>query len=208
VARLLLATGRVPNLDGLGLDAAGVIAGEGKLAVDPYLRTTNPRVFAAGDVLGRRCLVHTAAYSGSLALENAFAQTPRRADFDRFEAHAVYTQPQVGVAGLTERLARERGLTVRVKRHPFSEVGKAVVSAHAEGFVKMIADERDRVVGVAIVGVDAIDLIGEAIALIDHGATVRDVAQMPHLHPTMGEILGRVADDLMESAAESERSAA
>jgi pyruvate/2-oxoglutarate dehydrogenase complex dihydrolipoamide dehydrogenase (E3) component len=209
VATLLLATGRVPNIAGLGLDLAGIVAGNGTIAVDPYLRTTNERVFVAGDVVGRRCLVHLAAYTGALALENAFAEQPRRAEFDRFEAHAVYTQPQVAVAGLTERVCRERGLRVRVERHPFSEVGKAVVSAHEEGFVSMIADDGGRVLGVAIVGVDAIDLIGEAIALIDHGATVAEIAAMPHLHPTMGEIFGRVAEDFMVPAAPaSERPAA
>ncbi len=196
VARVMLATGRVPNIAGLDLEHAGVLAGDGVLAVDPYLRTTNQHVLAAGDVIGRRCLVHVAAYTGKLALANAFAHHPRRADFDRFETHAIYTQPQVAVAGLTERACRARGLTVRVKHHSFSDIGKALVSNEAAGFVKMIAAADDRIVGVAIVGAEAIDLIGEAVALIDRGATVTDVAEMPHLHPTLGEALGRVAEDL------------
>jgi pyruvate/2-oxoglutarate dehydrogenase complex dihydrolipoamide dehydrogenase (E3) component len=193
---VLLAAGRVPNFAGLQLDAAGVLCGGGKLAVDPYLRTTNPHILAAGDVLGRRCLVHVAAYAGKLAAHNAFAEHPRKADFDRFEMHAVYTQPQVAVAGLTERECLARGRNVRVKHHPFSDLGKALVSNEATGFIKMIAGEGGRIVGVAVVGNDAIDLIGEAAAFIDHGATVRDVADMPHLHPTMGEIFGRVAEEL------------
>ncbi len=196
VDAVLLATGRVPNFSDLQLDVAGVLAGDGKLAIDPYLRTTNRNIFAAGDVVGRRCLVHVAMYAGRLAVQNAFAEHPVKADFDRFEAHAVYTQPQVAVAGLTERDCAARGIRVRVKHHPFSEVGKALVSNAATGFVKMVADEAGRIVGVAIVGSEAIDLIGEAIAFIDRGATVTDVAEMPHLHPTMGEILGRVAEDL------------
>jgi pyruvate/2-oxoglutarate dehydrogenase complex dihydrolipoamide dehydrogenase (E3) component len=199
VRAVLLATGRVPNLEGLDLARAGVLADGPKLAIDPYLRTTNPHILAAGDVLGRRCLVHIAAYTGKLALHNAFAEHPRAAEFDRFEAHAVYTQPQVAVAGLTERDCRARGVAVRVKRHPFSEVGKALVANEPGGFVKMLAAPNGRVVGVAIVGSEAIDLIGEAVALIDHGATVEDVAAMPHLCPTMGEILGRVAEDLAAS---------
>jgi dihydrolipoamide dehydrogenase len=87
-------------------------------------------------------------------------------------------------------------MQVRAKYHPFSDIGKAVVSNKAAGFVKMIADDTGRIAGVAIVSSDAIDIIGEAIALIDRGATVGEVAEMPHLHPTMGEILGRVAEDL------------
>lgn len=204
VSAIMLATGRVPNTADLDLDAAGVLLGDGRLAVDPYLRTTNERILAAGDVIGRRCLVHVAAYTGKLALQNAFAAHPRKADFDRFEAHAVYTQPQVAVAGLTERECRARGMDIRVKRHPFSDVGKALVSDLDEGFVKMIADGSGRIAGVAIVGDDAIDLIGEAIALIDRGATVADVAEMPHLHPTMGEILGRVAEDFLSPGAATE----
>jgi pyruvate/2-oxoglutarate dehydrogenase complex dihydrolipoamide dehydrogenase (E3) component len=196
VAALLLATGRMPNLDELGLAAAGVIADNGRLAVDPYLRTTNPRILAAGDVAGRRCLVHLAAYTGKLAVYNAFAEHPRVADFDRFELHAVYTQPQVAVAGLTERACRARAIAVRIERHPFSDLGKALVSNEPAGFIKMIAAADGRIVGVAIVGNDAIDLIGEASALIDRGATAGEVAAMPHLHPTTGEIFGRVAEKL------------
>ncbi|MFN2459822.1 MAG: NAD(P)/FAD-dependent oxidoreductase [Candidatus Velthaea sp.] len=196
VAALMLASNRLPNVGGLELAAAGVLANDAGIAVDPYLRTTNHAVLAAGDVLGRRCLVHVAAYAGKLAARNAFAETPVEADFDRFEAHAVYTQPQVAVAGLTERTCRERGLTVRVRRHPFRDIGKALVAGQPDGFVKMIAARDGRILGIAVVGDDAIDLIGEAVALIDRGATAADVASMPHLHPTMGEIFGRVAEAL------------
>ncbi len=194
--RVMLATNRLPFYDGLGLEAASVAVTARGIDVDAFLRTSNPAVFAAGDVLGRRNLVHVAAYAGRLAARNAFAQHPERAEFDRFEAHAVYTQPQIAVAGLDERACRERGIAFDVRRHPFVDVGKALVSGEPEGFVKMLASADDgRILGVAIVGGEAIDLIGEAIALLDHRATVTDVAEMPHLHPTMGEIFGRVADD-------------
>ncbi|GAC1525432.1 MAG: hypothetical protein NVS2B8_10320 [Vulcanimicrobiaceae bacterium] len=87
-----------------------------------------------------------------------------------------------------------------MRHHPFADVGKALVSDMAHGFVKMLAEPGGRIVGVAVVGDDAIDLIGEAIALVDRGATTREVADMPHLHPTMGEIFGRVADDFARAA--------
>jgi pyruvate/2-oxoglutarate dehydrogenase complex dihydrolipoamide dehydrogenase (E3) component len=199
VRAVLLASGRVPNLEGLDLGRAGVMSAGGKLAIDPYLRTTNAHILAAGDVLGRRCLVHVAAYTGKLALNNAFAEHPRAADFDRFETHAIYTQPQVAVAGLTERDCRARVMPVRIKHHPFSDLGKALVSNEPAGFVKMIAADDGRIVGVAIVGNEVIDLIGEAVAFIEYGATASEVAQMPHLHPTMGEIFARVAADLAEA---------
>lgn len=195
VDAIMLASHRRPNVAGLGLGVAGVAHDVAGIRVDATLRTTNPQIYAAGDVLGRRCLVHVAAYAGKLAARNALGDSPLPADFERFEAHAIYTQPQVAVAGLTERACRERGLDVTVRHHPFSDVGKALVSDTAGGFVKMIADTTGRVRGVTIVGDEAIDLIGEAIASIDRGATTSEIAEMPHLHPTLGEIFARVAED-------------
>ena len=196
---VLLATNRRPRVGDLDLAAGGIEGDTARgIVVDPVLRSvSNPRVFAAGDVLARRALVHSAAYGGRLAATNAFAETPEAAQWDRWESHALYTQPQVAIAGLTERGCRARGIDVRVARLPASEVGKALVSEHAEGFVKMLARTDDgRVVGVALVTDDAIDLAGEAIALIDRGATAREIAEMPHLHPTMSELLARVAEKL------------
>jgi len=198
---VLLATNRRPRVGGLDL-AAGEIDGDTTrgIVVDPELRSvSNPRVFAAGDVLARRSLVHSAAYGGRLAASNAFAEHPQAAQWERWESHAVYTQPQVAIAGLTERAWRARGIGVRVAHLPASDVGKALVSGHADGFVKMLARADDgRVVGVALVTDDAVDLAGEAFALIDRGATAREIAEMPHLHPTMSELLARVAEKLAE----------
>ncbi|GAC1443227.1 MAG: mercury(II) reductase [Vulcanimicrobiaceae bacterium] len=200
VDAIMLATGREPHVGALDLARAGVAHDRGGIAVDATLQTSNPIVFAAGDVLGRRCLVHVAEYAGRIAARNALSGSRIVADFDRYETHAVYTQPQVAVAGLTERACRERGIAIAVRHHPFADVGKALVSDMAHGFVKMLAEPGGRIVGVAVVGDDAIDLIGEAIALVDRGATTREVADMPHLHPTMGEIFGRVADDFARAA--------
>ncbi|MBD5656427.1 MAG: NAD(P)/FAD-dependent oxidoreductase, partial [Candidatus Eremiobacteraeota bacterium] len=198
VDQIMVATGRTPNTAALSLATAGVdLMPGGGVAVDATLRSSNENIYAAGDVLGRRCLVHGAEYAGRLAVRNAFGSRPEAADFDRFESHAVYTQPQLAVAGLTERACIARGLDVRVRRHPFQDVGKALVSGEAVGFIKMLSLPDDRVVGIAIVADDAIDLIGEALALIDRGATTREIAEMPHLHPTMGEIYGRVAEDFL-----------
>jgi pyruvate/2-oxoglutarate dehydrogenase complex dihydrolipoamide dehydrogenase (E3) component len=194
-AAVLLASNRVPKLEGLALDVAGVARSAHGIAVDDYLATTNPAIYAAGDVLGRRYLVHVAEYAGRLAARNAFAREPRAADFDRFEAHAVYTQPQVAVAGLTERDCAARGIVVRVRRHPVRDVGKAVVAGEPEGFVKMIVAIDGTILGIALVADGASEMIGEGIALIESRATTRMVADMPHLHPTMSEIYARVAED-------------
>ena len=196
---VLLATNRRPRVADLDLAAGGIEGDTARgIIVDTVLRSvSNPRVFAAGDVLGRRSLVHAAAYGGRLAASNAFAHDPVPAQWARWESHAVYTQPQVAVAGLTERQCRAHGIEVRVATVSASEVGKALVSEQADGFVKMLARQDDgRVVGVALVVDDAIDLAGEAIALIDRGATAHEIAEMPHLHPTMSELLARVAEKL------------
>jgi pyruvate/2-oxoglutarate dehydrogenase complex dihydrolipoamide dehydrogenase (E3) component len=196
---VFLATNRRPAVDRLDLAAAGIEGDrERGIVVDETLRSvSNARVYAAGDVLGRRALVHTAEYGGRLAAGNAFAAQPVSADWDRWEAHALYTDPQMAIVGLTERACRERGIDVAVATLPASDVGKAIVSGEAEGFVKMLARRDDgRVAGVAIVTAEAIDLAGEAIAAIAGGATAREVAEMPHLHPTMSELLARVAEKL------------
>lgn len=197
--RVMLATNRRPAVAALDL-AAGGIAGDGErgIAVDATLRSiSNPRVYAAGDVLGRRSLVHTAEYAGALAVANALAATPREAEWDVWETHAVYTDPQVAVAGLTERGCRERGIDVAVATLPASEVGIALVDDEPHGFVKMLARRDDgRIAGVAIVTAEAIDLIGEAVVAIARGMTARELAALPHLHPTLSELLGRVAEQL------------
>jgi pyruvate/2-oxoglutarate dehydrogenase complex dihydrolipoamide dehydrogenase (E3) component len=196
---VLLATNRRPRVDELDLAAGGIDGDSARgIIVDATLRSvSNPRVYGAGDVLARRSLVHAAAYAGRLAAANAFATEPVDADWRRWESHAIYTQPQVAVAGRTECQCRAEGIGVRVATVPASEVGKALVSEQTEGFVKMLARrDDDRVVGIAIVTDDAIDLAGEAIALIDRGATAREIADMPHLHPTMSELFARAAEKL------------
>ena len=195
---VVLATNRRPRVDPLDLAAGSIDGDESRgIVVDATLRSvSNPRVYAAGDVLGRRALVHSAAYAGRLAATNAFAAEPVQADWDRWESHALFTQPQAAIAGLTERQCRERGMEVRVATLPAGEVGKALVSDQTDGFVKMLARPDGRVVGIAMVLDDAIDLAGEAIALIDRGATAHEIAEMPHLHPTMSELLARVAEKL------------
>ena len=195
---VLIATNRRPRVAALDLAAANVAGDEAHgISVDATLRSvSNPRVYAAGDVLGRRALVHSAAYAGRLAATNAFAAQPLAAQWDRWESHSLYTQPQVAVAGLTERTCRERGLDIRVATLPAGEVGEAVVSEQTDGFIKMLALPDGRVVGITLVLDDAIDVIGEAIALIDRGATAREIADMPHLHPTMSELIARAAEQL------------
>lgn len=193
---ILLASGRRPNVCGFALESAGVQYTREGIVVDETLRTTNPRIYAAGDIIGRRMLVHMAVYCGEIAAENAFAEVPREIDFDLYEAHGVYSQPEVAVAGLTEREAKRRGVRYRVASHDFSDHGRAITENELQGFVKLLADDSGRILGVTIVGESAGELVQSALTLLYFRANVSDVARIPHLHPTLSEILTFPAEEL------------
>ena len=192
--KIMIAAERRPYLSHLALEKADVDLDGDCLVLDDCLRTTNERVYAAGDVIGRRCLVHVAEWAGALAAHNAFSEPFKEATFATVETHAVYTQPQIAVTGMTEREASANGIRYSIAKHPFSDIGKAVLADEESGFVKMITDENDRIIGIGIVGSDALDLINEGVIIVASGMTARQVAEIPHLHPTMGEIYVRVAE--------------
>ena len=196
---VFVALGRDPRVDGLGLETAGVDFSDRGVKVDAYLQTANPNVYAAGDVLHEsRQLVHVAVYEGALAACNAFAATAKRADYSLQNSRAVFTEPQVAIAGRTERECRAAGIEYAVATYPFDDHGKAIATDRTEGFIKMLAASDGTILGVAIVGAEASDLIHESIALIHFRANVRDVMEMPHLHPTLAEIITYPAEELME----------
>ena len=195
---IFLALGRQPNVDGFGFEAAGVAYSENGVAVNEYLQTSNPDIFAAGDVTGNVELVHVAVYEGQLAARNALGATPKAARYELQRARAVFSDPQVAIAGLTERDCRTSGLTFAVSSYPFKELGKAIVADLTQGFIKLLAAPDGRLLGVVIVGAEAADLIHEAIALLYFKANVRDIMEMPHLHPTLAEIITYPAEELAE----------
>ena len=195
---IFVALGRDANVAGLDLEAAGVGFDDG-IMVDEYLCTSNPRVYAAGDVLHESWqLVHVAVHEGMLAARNALGPQRAKADYALQTARAVFTEPQVAVAGLTERDCAAHGIDYAAASYPFDDLGKAIATDRIEGFVKMLAGRDGRLLGVAIVGAEASDLIHEAIALLHFKASVRDVMEMPHLHPTLAEIMTYPAEALME----------
>jgi pyruvate/2-oxoglutarate dehydrogenase complex dihydrolipoamide dehydrogenase (E3) component len=195
---IFVALGRRPNVDAFGFEVAGVAYDAGGVRVDPYLRTTNPVIYAAGDVTGAVELVHVAVYGGAQAARNAFSENPQPLNYDLLGARAVFTDPQVGVAGLSEKQCRERGIAYVSARYPFAELGKAITAGLTQGFVKMLAAPDARILGVTIVGAEAADLIHEAIALLYFKARTHDVMEMPHLHPTLAEIMTYPAEELCE----------
>jgi pyruvate/2-oxoglutarate dehydrogenase complex dihydrolipoamide dehydrogenase (E3) component len=197
---IFVALGRRANVDGLELAAAGIEHDRRGIHVDPFMRTSNPDVYAAGDVIKDSTqLVHVAVNEGQTAARNALAGGHLKVDYALHCARAVFTDPQVAVAGLTERECKQRAIPYSVARFPFDDLGKAIAIGATNGFVKMLAAPDGKILGVAIVGAEASDLIHETIALLYFKANVRDVMEMPHLHPTLAEILTYPAEELCES---------
>ncbi|MBV8172098.1 MAG: FAD-dependent oxidoreductase [Candidatus Eremiobacteraeota bacterium] len=195
---IFMALGRRPNVDGFGLESAGVEFDRRGVKIDEYMRTSNPDIFAAGDITGNNELVHVAVYEGQLAVRNAFGDGMSKANLDLQRARAVFTDPQVAIAGRTERECKARGIEYVASSFPFNDLGKAISANVTAGFAKILAAPDGTMLGVAIVGAEAADLIHEAIALLYFHANVRDVIEMPHLHPTLSEILTYPAEELCE----------
>jgi mercuric reductase len=194
--QLLVATGRRPNTDGLGLEAAGVQVGRrGEILVDATLRTDNPFVYAAGDVTGRDMFVYVAAYSGMLAAENALTNAGRAYDA-RSIPRITFTDPQVASAGLTEAQAREQGYDVVVSTLPMAHVPRALVARDTRGLIKLVVDAASsRLLGAHILAPEAGEMIQVAVLVMRFGITVTDLRALmfPYLTNVEGLKLAMLA---------------
>jgi dihydrolipoamide dehydrogenase len=192
---VLLAVGRKPNLEGLGLQEAGVRFGKKGIEVNSRMETNIPGVYAVGDVTGQLLLAHFAFAQGEVAAENAVG---REAQLDSLAVpRCVYTLPEVASVGLTEKEAREKGYEIKVGRFPFSANGKATVLGERIGFVKIVSEVKyGEILGVNIFGPHATDLIGEAVLAMTLEGTAQDIARAIHPHPTLTEALKEAALDV------------
>lgn len=197
---IFYALGRVPNIEGLGLEAAGVRAhAVTGIEVDATLRTSNPNIFAVGDVTGDLPLVHVAIQQGEIAARNAVLGTHEAADYSISKTHTIFTDPQIAVAGSSEKELTAAGTPFLRASYRFDDHGKAIAIGKTKGFVKMLADPVDgRILGGAILGAQASDLIHEVVVAMYFKSTVFDFMKIPHLHPTMAEILTYPAEELAE----------
>ncbi len=186
--RVLVATGRRPNTEGLGLEAAGVeLDARGAVVVDDELRTSNPRIFAAGDVTGAPQFVYVSAYEGALAVDNALVGAGRRTDFTGLP-RVIFTAPQVAGAGLTEAQAAGAGLAVETSVLPLAAVPRALVNRDSRGLVKLVAEaSTGRLVGASVMADGAGDVIQAAVLAIRHGITTSELASTFHPYLTMAE---------------------
>ena len=195
---VLQALGRRPHIDGLGLDQAGVEVASGRIVVDAAMRTSHPHIYAVGDVNGEHEVVHIAIEQGEIAAYNATHPDPRRFD-DRLNALVVFTDPQVASVGLGERDCRAADQPYLVASYPFDDHGKSLIMGETCGHAKVLCDPRSgEVLGGHIVGPEAGELIHELIAVMYFRGTVRDLAKMPHYHPTLAEILTYPAEELAD----------
>jgi mercuric reductase len=197
-SHLLVATGRRPNTEELGLDIAGVRIDEnGAVLVDDELRTTAPHVWAAGDVIGSNTESQMAtpvgAHDGGIAARNALLGEHHKVDH-RVIPRAIFTDPEVAVVGLTDKQAVERGYRCACRTVKMEQVPRAQAVRNSRGVIKMVADRDSRkVLGVSMVGMDAAEVIHEASMGIRLGATIEDFVGMLHIYPTMSEALKIVA---------------
>jgi pyruvate/2-oxoglutarate dehydrogenase complex dihydrolipoamide dehydrogenase (E3) component len=197
------ALGRKAAVEGLCLEKAGVKTDDKKaVVVNDQLQTSNPHIFAAGDVTGLFEIVHIGFQQGEVAAGNAknFLEAKALSTIDyRLKMFAMFPEPQVAMVGLTEREAAEKGLGVRVATHPFHDHGKAIVLGEVEGFVKLIVDAKSgEILGGAAVGPQASDLIQEVTVAMHFHSTAATLASIPHYHPTLIEIWSYPAEELAQ----------
>nr|WP_315481298.1 dihydrolipoyl dehydrogenase [uncultured Undibacterium sp.] len=191
---VLVAVGRSPNGKKIAADKAGVtVTDRGFINVDKQMRTNVPHIFAIGDLVGQPMLAHKAVHEAHVAAE---AAAGHKAYFDATVIPSVaYTDPEVAWVGVTEDEAKAKGLAVEKGVFPWAASGRAVANGRAEGFTKLIFDaESKRIIGGAIVGTHAGDMIGELAVAIEMGADAVDIGKTIHPHPTLGESMGMAAE--------------
>jgi pyruvate/2-oxoglutarate dehydrogenase complex dihydrolipoamide dehydrogenase (E3) component len=199
VEEILAATGRTPNTAGLGLERIGVRMEQGRIVTSAEMQTSAPHIYAAGDCTGPHQIVHLAVEQGEVAAHNiAHPRRRRRMDY-RLLASVVFTDPQVAAVGLTEKEARARGVEFLAASYPFADHGKSLIMEAKDGFVKLLAEPgTGEILGGACVGPLGGELIHEIIAAMSGRMTARELAAMPHYHPTLAEIWTYPAAELAE----------
>ncbi len=189
--KLLVAVGRKPNTEKIGLENTRVKLDRGFIQVDANQQTAEPGVYAIGDVVaGTPQLAHVATREGMIAVARIAGKPAVPINKNRIPG-CTYTEPGIGSVGLTEAQARAQGYKVKIGRFPFAGNSRATILGHHEGFIKVVADEKyGEILGVHIIGPEGFELIGEAVAAMEAEATVEVMMQTIHAHPTLYEAMG------------------
>jgi len=202
VEKLLIAVGRKPNTDKIGLENTKVeLDKRGFAIIDRQQRTADPHISAIGDVAGEPMLAHKAMYEGRIAVEVILGEP---AAFDALAVPAVvFTDPEIAWAGVSEEQAKREGREVEIARYPWAAIGRAVALGRTEGLTKLVIDPHsERILGIGIVGLNAGDMISEGVLAIEMGCTVRDLTASIHPHPTLSETVSGAGEVFLGLATE------
>lgn len=184
---VLIATGRKPNIEGLNLEAAGVEYSPKGITVNDNMLTSVPHIYAIGDVTGRQMLAHAATFMGFRAV-NAIVGKADKIRFDIMPS-AIFTYPEAAAVGLTEDQCKQQGIECRALKGYYRANGKALAIDEPEGMVKLIAGADGKILGCTSYGAHSADIVQEVTAYMNCNATVADIADSVHIHPTLSEIL-------------------
>lgn len=189
---ILVAAGRRPNLDELGLDAAGVRYGARGIEVDRRLRSSQRHIYACGDVCGPHAFTHMAEYQAGIIIANAIFRLPRKADY-RVVPRVTFSDPELAQVGLTEGEARSRGIDVKVLSFPFSQIDRALAEHEEQGLLKLVT-HRGKLLGASLLGPHAGELVHELVLAMKAGVSVATLSATIHAYPTLAQIHRRAAN--------------
>ena len=196
---VLSAVGVKSNIENIGLEEMGIAVERDKIVVDEHYQTSAKGVYAIGDIIATPALAHVASAEAIHCVEHICGLTPDAVDYSTIPS-CVFTSPEVASVGVTEQQAREKGIEYKVGRFPFTASGKATAAGDRDGFVKLIFDEQERLIGAHMVGATVTEMLGEPTLAKRLGATAHAIAKTIHSHPTMHEGIMEAAEAAMGAA--------
>jgi len=195
-AHVLLATGRSADVATLGLENAKVEFDRGGVVVNSELQSSQKHIYACGDCIAGPKFAHTASYEAGIVVHNMFAPSSHSVNYDK-NSWVLFSDPQIGVAGINEEQARKRELDVTIELYDFAQDARSQIDKEAEGYLKFIIDNKSKViVGIEIVSEDASSLSGEAALIVANEMSAMDVMKAIHPHPTLTESFGKLAQQI------------
>lgn len=190
---VLSAVGVQANIEGIGLEELGIAVERGKVAVDEYYRTNVAGVYAIGDIVKGPALAHAASAEAVCCVEAICGLNPAPVDYANIPS-CIFTTPEVASVGMTEQEAAEKGMAVKIGRFPFTASGKATAAGDRDGFVKLLFDADDKLVGAHMVGANVTEMLAEPTLARTLGATAEAIVRTVHAHPTLNEGVAEAAE--------------
>ena len=193
--KVLSAVGIKSNIEALNLDKVGVQVERDKIVVDSEFRTSVPTIFAVGDIIASPALAHIASAEAVNCVEHIFGKAPKAIDYTLTPA-CIFTTPEIASVGLTEEQAQKQGVEYKVARYNFASSGKAAAASDRDGFIKLLFDASNKLIGAHIIGANVVEMLGEPSVAMTLGATAEDLARTIHAHPSLYEGVMEAAKSL------------